>query len=127
MPTTYTLTLKDATTGGTTSAVIRYPTEETSYPKFPKVFTRYQLSDGSYAYDCPTYSTKRRWELEIIRDQAGDALLTKLKTLFDLNTTLYLDEDALVIESNIDVFFEEFEATYQVGDWYVYRVVLQEL
>lgn len=125
MPTTYTLTLHNS--GSTISATIRYPTENTAYPKFPKTFTKYQLSDGSFAYDTRTIASKRRWELEIIRDDAGDALLTKLKQLYDLNTTLYLDEDALVIESDIEVFFEEFEAIYQVGDWYIYRVVLQEL
>jgi len=121
----YTITLHNS--GSTTSAVIRYPTEETSYPKFPKIFTKYQLSDGSFSYDTPTYSTKRRWEMEIIRDDSGDDLLTNLKTLFDLNETLYLDEDALVIESDIEVFFEAFEPTYQIGDWYIYRVALQEL
>lgn len=127
MTISYTYTLKDATSSPTTTAVIRYPTEETAYPNIAKAFTKYQLSDGSYAYDCPTYSTKRRWEMEVITEDTSDNLLANLNTLYNLNTTLYLDEDALIVSNNISVFFEEFQPIYQTGNWYIYRVILQEL
>jgi hypothetical protein len=122
---TYTLTLHNA--GSTISAVIRYPTEETSYPKLPKTYTKYKLKDGSYSYDVPTYATKRQWELDVIREDSGDDLITKLNQLYALNETLYLDEDALISENDIEVYFEDFQPIYNIGNWYDYKVVLQEL
>lgn len=125
MTPTYTLTLRNATS--TIQAVIRYPTGSSAYPKKPKSFTAHNLYDGSKAYDYPANPIKRRWELDIVAEDASDALLTNLNTLFALTETLKLDEDALIVESGINVVFESFEAIYQVGTIYNYRIALQEV
>jgi hypothetical protein len=125
MTPTYTLTLRNATSS--IQAVIRYPTGASAYPKKPKDFTAHKLYDGSRAYDYPANPIKRRWELDIVAEDTSDALLTNLNALFALTEALKLDEDALIVESGINVVFESFEAIYQVGTIYNYRIVLQEI
>ncbi len=121
---TYVSTLKNST--GSIQATIRYPMEEGAYPIKDKDLTKYKLANGNFAYDEPSNSVKRRWEFEVVREDSGDDLITKLNQLFDLKETLLLDEDALVQESGISVKFEKFQPTYHVGNWYTYQVVLQE-
>jgi hypothetical protein len=124
MTASYTLTLKNS--GATIQAVIRYSGQST-YPRMEKTFTKHQLADGSYAYDYPSNAVKRRWELEIDGEDTADSLLSNLVALFALKENLILDEDALIVEGNINVHFEEFYPTYQVADYYIYKVVLQEV
>ena len=124
---TDTLTLKNSAL--TTIATIRYPMGASGYPLYQKTFTKYQLADGSFAYDMPTNVTKRRWDITIDSEDTGDLLLTKLKTLFDLNETLILDIDIDVYninESGISVVFEEFRPIPVIGSIFQYQVVLQE-
>ena len=127
MVSTDTMTLKNQ--AGTTTATIRYPIGSSGYPQYNKTFTKYQLADGSFSYDLPSTAVKRRWDITIDSEDASDALLTNLKTLFDLTATLHLDVDVDaygITESNIDVVFEEFQPIPVVGSVFQYRVVLQE-
>lgn len=120
-----TLTLKNLSNSIT--AVMRYPTDETAYPKHDKTYTKQKLLSGSYTYDYPLYAEKRIWNYMIIREDVGDNLLTNLKALFDLKETLYLDENALIVENNIPVVFEEFQPIFRLPNQYDYQVTLQEV
>jgi hypothetical protein len=120
-----TLTLKNST--GTITAVMRYPTDESAYPKYEKTYTKSRLASGDYTYDYPINNIKRVWDMTIIREDVGDNLITNLKTLFDLKESLLLDENALVIENNIAVVFEDFQPIFRGVNMYDYRVVLQEI
>jgi hypothetical protein len=120
-----TLTLKDST--GTITAVMRYPTDDTAYPIYEKNYTKERLASGDYVYDYPLNAEKRRWEMMIIREDSGDNLITNLKTLFNLKEELLLDENALIIENNITVAFEEFQPIFRGVGIYDYRVILQEI
>jgi len=119
-----TYTLRNAT--NTITAVIRYPTDETAYPLIEKTFTKQRLVSGNYIYDYPVFAEKRTWNLRVIREDAGDDLLNNLKQLHDLKEVLYLDENALIIENNIEVVFEEFQPIFRLPNQYDYVVVLQE-
>lgn len=120
-----TLTLKDST--GTYTAVIRYPTDDTAYPIYEKNFTKERLANGDHTYDYPLNAEKRRWDMMVIREASGDNLITNLKTLFDLKEELLLDENALIVENNIPVVFEEFQPIFRGVNMYDYKVVLQEV
>jgi hypothetical protein len=120
-----TLTLKNST--GATTAVMRYPTDDTAYPIYEKNFTKERLANGDYVYDYPLNQEKRTWDMMIIREDAGDNLITNLKTLFDLKEELLLDENALIIENNIPVVFELFQPIFRGVNMYDYHVVLQEV
>jgi hypothetical protein len=125
MTPTYTLTLKD--TAATITAVMRYITPDSGYPQMPKNFTRLELANGNYAYEYSSNAVKRRWTLDIKGEDSSDLLLTNLKALYDLKESLLLDEDALLVVSNISVVFEEFQPINVSGTLYYYRVVLQEI
>lgn len=118
-----TLTLSN--TAGTIEATLRYVDNPTAYPKDVPSYTEQVLQDGSHTFDVAAYSHKRVWDLLIKAEDTGDDLLSKLNSL--KYTECLLTEDALIVEEDIPVFFKEFEANYQVGIYYTYRVVLQEL
>lgn len=120
-----TLTLKNST--GTITAVMRYPTDATAYPLYEKTFTKERLASGDYVYDYPINPIKRKWDMMIIREDSGDNLITNLKTLYDLKETLLLDENALIVENNIPVAFEDFQPIFRGVNMYDYKVVLQEV
>lgn len=123
-----TLTLRNA--ASTINAVIKYPQSETAYPLYEKNFTKYQLSDGTFAYDLPTTFNKRKWDITIKYEDASDLLLTNLKTLWDLGISLKLDVDIAAYNlsiSGLDVMFEDFRAIPLVGSVFNYQVSLQEL
>jgi hypothetical protein len=85
------------------------------------------LIDGTRAYDEPTDAIKREWNLMIQYEDISDALLTNLKLLYETRATLLLDEDALIVESNIPVYFKTFKPIYQFGGIFHYQVGLQEI
>lgn len=120
-----TLTLKNST--GSITAVMRYPTDESAFPKYEKIYTKERLASGNYVYDYPLNNIKRRWELTIIREDVGDNLISNLLTLYELKETLLLDENALIIENNIPVVFEDYQPMYRGVNMYDYKVILQEV
>lgn len=124
MTVTNTMTLKSLD-GTTTVATLKYVKNASAYPKDVPNFTENILNDGSHAFDVSANPTKRIWELEIVGEDVSDALLSKLNTL--KYTECLLDEDALLIETSISVFFKSFDAVLQIGTLYNYKVVLQEL
>lgn len=112
-------------TAETIEATMRYISNPTAYPKDVPSYTEQVLADGTHAFDVSAYPHKRRWDLIIQAEDTGDDLLSKLNSL--KYTECLFTEDALVVEEDIPVFFRDFEANYQVGIYYTYRVGLQEL
>jgi len=119
-----TMTLKSLD-GTTTVATFKYVKNNSAYPDDVPNFTEKILNDGSHSFDVSVNTEKRIWSLEIVAEDVSDTLLTKLNLL--KYTECLLDEDALIVETGISVFFKTFKAVLQRGTRYNYQVVLQEL
>lgn len=128
---TNTFTLEN--TAGTLTATLRY-VRAGVMPQKDKSFTKQKLADGSYTYDYPSTPIKRRWLFSVDAEDAGDALLSTLNSLFALteNLLLHLDLDPTIFtadgaESNISVHFESYQPTHEVASQFGYSLELQEV